>query len=86
MNKLIIRLIKIYQGSGKPQGRCKYIPTCSSYSMECFIKYRFFKALALTIWRILRCNPLSKGGYDPSPLTMCEKEYEYLIYEIFRKE
>ncbi|MBO7536554.1 MAG: membrane protein insertion efficiency factor YidD [Bacilli bacterium] len=86
MNKLFIKLIKMYKQSGASRGSCKYIPTCSSYSLECFEKYNFFKALGLTIWRILRCNPFSKGGYDPSPFSICEKEYEYLVYDIFRKE
>ncbi|MBO7085703.1 MAG: membrane protein insertion efficiency factor YidD [Bacilli bacterium] len=86
MNKLFIKLIKMYKQSGASRGSCKYIPTCSSYSLECFEKYCFFKALGLTIWRILRCNPFSKGGYDPSPFSICEKEYEYLVYDIFRKD
>ena len=86
MNKLFIKLIKFYKNSGASRGRCKYIPTCSTYALECFEKYTFFKALGLSIWRILRCNPFSKGGYNPSPFTLCEKEYEYLVYDIFRKE
>ncbi|MCD7778805.1 MAG: membrane protein insertion efficiency factor YidD [Clostridiales bacterium] len=44
---------------------CKYIPTCSTYAMQAIEKYGFFKGGLKAAWRILRCNPFSKGGYDP---------------------
>lgn len=44
---------------------CKYYPTCSQYALEAIKKYGAFKGLALAVWRVLRCNPFSKGGYDP---------------------
>lgn len=68
LNKLFLVLIKIYQLHISPQfgsGKCKYHPTCSEYAKECFSKYGFFKAFFKSAWRILRCNPFSKGGYDP---------------------
>ena len=46
---------------------CKFYPTCSQYALEAYEKYGFFKGTALSVWRILRCNPFSKGGYDPVP-------------------
>ncbi len=46
---------------------CKYIPTCSQYGIEAIEKYGAIKGLGLTIWRVLRCNPFSKGGFDPVP-------------------
>lgn len=46
---------------------CRYSPTCSAYAIEAFKKRGFFVGLFLTIWRLLRCNPFSKGGYDPVP-------------------
>ena len=46
---------------------CKYIPTCSEYGIEAIEKYGALKGSFLTAWRILRCNPFSKGGYDPVP-------------------
>lgn len=75
MNKLVIKLIDFYKKRISPNTNphCKYSPTCSSYAKEAFIKFNFFYALLLTIFRILRCNPLSKGGYDPVPLTHFEK-------------
>ena len=74
MNKLIIKLIKLYQNSTtESQKRCKYYPSCSNYALEAYQKFNFFKASFLTIYRIIRCNPFSKGGYDPVPLTKKEK-------------
>jgi putative membrane protein insertion efficiency factor len=44
---------------------CKFTPTCSNYGIEAIKYYGSIKGSILTIKRILRCNPLSKGGYDP---------------------
>lgn len=59
-------LIRFYQRSLSPlfPRRCRFYPTCSQYALEAFDKYGFLRALALTFWRILRCNPLSRGGVD----------------------
>ena len=46
---------------------CRFTPTCSAYAIEAFKKRGFFIGLILTVWRILRCNPFCKGGYDPVP-------------------
>ena len=46
---------------------CRFRPTCSAYALEAFSKRGFFVGLYLTVTRILRCNPFSKGGYDPVP-------------------
>ena len=70
MKKLFIGIIKFYQKYISPHkgpGCCKYIPTCSQYGIEAIQKHGAFKGGSLTIWRILRCNPFSKGGYDPVP-------------------
>ena len=69
MKKACIKMIRLYQkyiSPWKRYGHCKY-PTCSNYAIEAYQKYGFFKGTALTVWRILRCNPFSKGGYDPVP-------------------
>lgn len=52
---------------------CKFTPTCSNYGIEAIKTYGSIKGTILTIKRILRCNPLSKGGYDP---LIKEKRYE----------
>ena len=44
---------------------CKYCPTCSEYMMQAIEKYGFIKGFFLGIFRFLKCNPFSKGGYDP---------------------
>lgn len=46
---------------------CRFVPTCSEYALEALRVHGFFKGLALTVWRVLRCNPLCRGGYDPVP-------------------
>lgn len=69
MNKIAISLIKFYRKYISPviPSRCRFIPTCSEYAIEAYMKYNFFKATYLTIWRILRCNPFGGKGYDPLP-------------------
>ncbi len=68
MNKFMIKLIHGYQAAttGK-QPTCRFHPSCSNYSIQAYENYNFFYATWLTIWRILRCNPFNKGGYDPIP-------------------
>jgi hypothetical protein len=53
--------------SGLKTVKCPYFPTCSTYGLEAVERYGAFRGGLLTIWRILRCNPFSKGGYDPVP-------------------
>lgn len=70
MKKLIIFLIEKYQKVISPiisrHGvNCKYYPTCSEYTKQAIEKYGFFVGICKGIVRILRCNPFSKGGYDP---------------------
>lgn len=69
IKNFLIRLIKFYQKyiSGLKSTKCPYIPTCSQYGLEAIEKYGAFKGSLLAVWRILRCNPFSKGGYDPVP-------------------
>ncbi len=69
MKKILLVLIKFYKSAVSPhmQKHCKYFPTCSEYGLEAIERFGALKGTALTIWRILRCNPFSKGGYDPVP-------------------
>ncbi len=66
---ILIFLIRFYRKYLSPlkTTRCPYIPTCSAYGLEAIEKYGAVKGGALALWRILRCNPFSKGGYDPVP-------------------
>jgi hypothetical protein len=68
-NVVPILLIRFYQTFLSPLlgPSCKYHPTCSSYALEAYGTHNFIYASWLTIWRVLRCNPFSKGGYDPVP-------------------
>ena len=67
MKQLAIYGIKFYQNYISPLTlpSCRFIPTCSDYSLEAFEKYGFFKGMGLTFWRLMRCHPLCAGGYDP---------------------
>lgn len=69
MKKLFLFIIKFYRKYISPMKstKCPYIPSCSEYGMEAIKKYGALKGGALALWRIIRCNPFSKGGYDPVP-------------------
>ena len=69
MKKLLISVIKFYRKHISPHfpPTCKYYPTCSSYALEAIEVHGAFKGGALALFRLLRCNPLFKGGYDPVP-------------------
>ena len=74
MKRLFIALIKLYQKIPGPwHGACRYTPTCSDYAIEAFELHGFFKGFGLMVWRLMRCNPFSKGGYDPVPLPKSKK-------------
>ncbi len=67
-NQWAVKLITDYQAYTKNRPpTCRYSPTCSHYAKEAFETRNVFVAFGLSAWRILRCNPLSKGGYDPVP-------------------
>jgi len=75
MKKTILKIIKIYQKTLSPDSgifyyykatkTCKYHPTCSEYGYQAVEKYGVIKGILKGIIRILKCNPFSKGGYDP---------------------
>jgi len=63
----MIKFYRKYISGMKIKSTCIYVPTCSEYSLEAIEKYGAFKGGILTLWRILRCNPFVKGGFDPVP-------------------
>jgi hypothetical protein len=67
IKKICIKLIEFYQKSISPWlgHRCKYYPSCSEYTKQAIEKYGAVRGTIKGIKRILRCNPFSKGGYDP---------------------
>mgnify|MGYP005770015001 FL=1 len=70
LKKAMIKGIRFYQKYLSPMKvytHCIYTPTCSQYAIEALEKHGVIKGSALAVWRILRCNPFAKGGYDPVP-------------------
>ncbi|RIY33549.1 membrane protein insertion efficiency factor YidD [Psittacicella gerlachiana] len=70
MKKIAFTLIKFYQLFLSPllgSGKCRFHPVCSQYGKIAIKHHGFFYGGLLTIWRILRCNPLGIGGIDPVP-------------------
>ena len=70
MKKLFVKIIKFYKLAISPWFEwmgvhCKYEPTCSEYTKQAIEKYGAVKGLWLGFKRFLKCNPFSKGGYDP---------------------
>lgn len=69
--KVMIVLVMIYQKIISPwlPVACRFSPTCSHYAIESLTIHGLFKGSLLTIWRLLRCQPFCKGGFDPVPLS-----------------
>lgn len=69
MKRILLSIIWFYKRAVSPYMRpaCRFTPTCSEYAVEAIQKHGAFKGLGLSIWRIIRCNPFGKGGYDPVP-------------------
>lgn len=65
----MLKLLRFYQKNISPMKRpcCKYIPTCSNYAIQAIERFGPLKGTALAAFRVLRCNPFSRGGYDPVP-------------------
>ena len=61
-----LRFYKRHISSGLPPA-CRFVPTCSEYAYEAIERYGALKGGCLAVWRVLRCNPFCKGGYDPVP-------------------
>lgn len=73
LRSVALALIRLYQATLSPdhgpwrRPGCIYRPTCSAYGYEAIEKYGIIKGTVLTLRRIGRCHPWSKGGYDPLP-------------------
>ncbi len=65
----LIGLIRLYQRtiSARTPPACRFSPTCSAYAIEALERHGVVLGTGLALWRILRCNPLCRGGYDPVP-------------------
>jgi putative membrane protein insertion efficiency factor len=64
---LLVYCVRGYQTVISPllPRSCKYYPSCSQYAIDAFREFGVMRGLVLAVWRVLRCNPLSYGGYDP---------------------
>jgi putative membrane protein insertion efficiency factor len=67
LRRIAVSPIVAYQRVVSPAlpRRCKYEPTCSAYAVQAIRRYGILRGLFLAVWRVLRCNPWSHGGYDP---------------------
>jgi len=71
MKYLFIGIFKLYKRFISPllPNACRFRPTCSEYAMQSFERFGVIRGIVLTGWRLLRCNPFCRGGYDPVPET-----------------
>jgi hypothetical protein len=69
LRELVVAPIRLYQRFLSPlkPPTCRFQPTCSAYAVEAVRVHGVFKGLVLSTWRLLRCQPFSKGGLDPVP-------------------
>ncbi len=69
MKQILLFFIRFYQKAISPYKKpcCKYYPTCSNYAIEAIERFGALKGFFLALYRVLRCNPFSRGGYDPVP-------------------
>ena len=69
MKKILIGMIKWYRKhiSSRTAPCCRFTPTCSAYAIKAIEIHGALKGTLLAMWRVLRCNPLCRGGYDPVP-------------------
>jgi putative membrane protein insertion efficiency factor len=67
LRRIPIFFIGLYQRLVSPlfPRRCKYYPSCSSYAVEAIREWGLLRGGAMSLWRLLRCNPFSHGGFDP---------------------
>lgn len=72
--------MKVYKNGISPYlpKACRFTPTCSEYAMEALEKHGAIKGTMLASYRLLRCNPFCRGGYDPVPDKFTFKRQDYL--------
>jgi uncharacterized protein len=70
---VLIVLVRIYQWTLRPfiGANCRFFPSCSDYALEALRTHGALRGTSLSAWRILRCNPWNRGGYDPVPACQC---------------
>jgi putative membrane protein insertion efficiency factor len=68
----LLTLLRGYKWAVSPllPPACRYVPTCSEYAAEAIERYGAFRGSAMAVWRVLRCHPFVRGGYDPVPTNL----------------
>lgn len=73
MTKVLIGVVRLYQWTLSPLlvaitgPSCRFTPSCSHYAIEALAKHGVIKGSWYALYRILRCQPFARGGYDPVP-------------------
>ena len=63
---LLVRAYQLVLAPWLPPS-CRYFPSCSHYALMAYERHGAWRGTALTVWRLLRCQPFARGGYDPVP-------------------
>jgi len=71
LQKLVLFLLRGYKWAISPMfpPACRYVPTCSEYAMDAVVHHGVARGSLMTVWRLLRCHPFARGGYDPVKFT-----------------
>jgi putative membrane protein insertion efficiency factor len=69
VRRLLVGLVDVYRRLVSPllPPLCRFHPSCSAYAREALLRHGALKGTLLAAWRVLRCNPFGKGGFDPVP-------------------
>ena len=64
---VLLKLLRGYKWFISPllPAACRYVPTCSEYAVEAIERYGIVRGVGMSIWRLFRCHPFVRGGYDP---------------------
>jgi len=69
LTRAAVAAIRLYRRWVSPllPPACRYLPTCSEYTCEAIERYGLWRGVGMGAWRILRCHPFARGGFDPVP-------------------
>ena len=82
MKGLALKILRGYKRLISPMmpAACRYVPTCSEYAVEAVERFGIVRGGAMTLWRVLRCNPFANGGVDP--VESCGSETRHAVVRI----